>query len=193
MWQMVQSPDEMPTVALPGNGMPAVDGMPVVPGHEIIEELARGGMGIVFRAQQKEPHREVALKMLLPFGHDRHDVRERFHVEITALADLDHPGILPLYQVGETGGRPWFTMKLAAGGSLASRLKRKRKPSDPESAAKLMADMADAVQHAHAHGVLHRDIKPGNILFDERGGAYLADFGLAKLLDSTTDMTVTAG
>lgn len=186
VWVMLHGAEHAPTVALPAGGLPAI------PGHEIVEELARGGMGIVYRARQLEPQREVALKMLLPFDSERRDVRERFQVEITALADLDHPGILPLYQVGETGGRPWFTMKLAAGGSLASRLKRKRKPSDPTGAAKLIAAMADAVQHAHAHGVLHRDIKPGNILFDERGEAFLADFGLAKLVDSTANMTHTA-
>ena len=183
---MLHGAEHAPTVAVPASGLPAIAG------HEIVEELARGGMGIVYRAQQKEPHREVALKMLLPFDNERPDVRERFQVEINALAELDYPGILPLYQVGTADGRPWFTMKLATGGSLATRLKRKRKPSDPAGAAKLMAAMADAVQHAHAHGVLHRDIKPGNILFDESGGAYLADFGLAKLLDSTANMTQSA-
>ena len=204
MWQMAQSSPDAPTVVTPKAG-PPLDGyasgfstdptvitptnrMPLVEGHEIVEELARGGMGVVYRAKQFSPEREVALKMLLPLDEHRADIRERFRVEVRALAEMDHPGILPLYQVGDAHGRPWFTMKLASGGTLATRLRR-RKPFDPRTAAKLMATMCDAVFHAHSHGVLHRDIKPANILFDERGDAFLADFGLAKLMDATTNVT----
>jgi tetratricopeptide (TPR) repeat protein len=166
-----------------------VTGLPEVAGHVILGEISRGGMGIVYKAKQLDPEREVALKMLLPLDERREDLLQRFRVEVHALAELDHPGILPLYQVGSSGGRPWFTMKLASGGTLASRLGRRRKTFDPIEAAKLMASMADAVHHAHSHGFLHRDIKPANILFDERGDAFLADFGLAKLLDSTAHVT----
>jgi hypothetical protein len=166
-----------------------VTGLPEVAGHVILGEISRGGMGIVYKAKQLDPEREVALKMLLPLDERREDLLQRFRVEVHALAELDHPGILPLYQVGTSGGRPWFTMKLASGGTLASRLGRRRKTFDPHEAAKLMASMADAVHHAHSHGFLHRDIKPANILFDERGDAFLADFGLAKLLDSTAHVT----
>jgi len=183
LWHMLYGGDK--TQAMPAGAFPPVAG------HEIIEELAQGGMGVVYRARQIEPHREVALKMLLPLGSGREDLRERFRVEVRTLAELDHPGILPLYQVGETDDRPWFTMKLAVGGSLATRLKRKRAPSKPASAAALIAGLADAVNYAHEHGVLHRDIKPGNILFDERSSAFLADFGLAKITGSTADMTRT--
>ena len=204
MWQMLESSEAAPTVILPKTGQPPagnlassstdpmvvtpMNRMPLVEGHEIVEELARGGMGVVYRARQFSPEREVALKMLLPLDEHRADIRERFRVEVRALAEMDHPGILPLYQVGDADGRPWFTMKLASGGTLATRLRR-RKPFDPRTAAGLMATMCDAVFHAHSHGVLHRDIKPANILFDERGDAFLADFGLAKLLDSTTNVT----
>jgi tetratricopeptide (TPR) repeat protein len=183
LWQMLHNPDEKRARDMPG--------LPQVSGHEIIGELSRGGMGIVYHARQLDPPRDVALKMLLAVEATRPEQRERFRMEVRALAELDHPAILPLYQVGETGGLPWFTMKLAAGGSLASRLRRDRVSFRPEKAAALIARMAEAVHYAHARAVLHRDIKPGNILFDEHDNAFLADFGLAKLTDSGAEVTCT--
>jgi len=168
---------------------PRPEGLPEVEGHFLLGEIDRGGMGIVYKARQLDPDREVALKMLLPLDERNEALLQRFRVEVHALAELDHPGILPLYQAGSTGGRPWFTMKLASGGTLASRLGSRRQPFDPREAAQLVASMADAVQHAHSHGFLHRDIKPANILFDERGNPFLGDFGLAKLLDHAGQVT----
>lgn len=156
----------------------AAPGLFAVPGHSVIAELARGGMGIVYRARQHAPARDVALKMLLPHQLGSWDMRARFQVEVRACALLDHPAILPVYEVGEVDGQPFFTMKLATGGTLAERQRGLR--GCWREIAELCATLADAVQFAHAHGVLHRDLKPGNVLFDEAGRPYLSDFGLAK-------------
>ena len=157
-----------------------------IPGHEVLEEISRGGMGIVYRARQHDPAREVALKMLLPGGSSA-SLRERFRNEARTMVELDHPGVLPLYQFGEHGGTPWFTMKLAAGGTLAERLRDGS--FRPRAAAELIAGIADAVAYAHQRGVLHRDLKPGNILFDADGKTYVADFGLAKLASAVSGLT----
>jgi WD40 repeat protein/tRNA A-37 threonylcarbamoyl transferase component Bud32 len=149
-----------------------------IPGHDVLEELARGGMGIVYRARQHETARTVALKTLLPQQLGAPEMRQRFRLEARAIARLEHPSILPVYQVGEHDGMPFFTMKLASGGSLAERQKQFR--GRFRGVAELMATLADAVQFAHDRGVLHRDLKPGNILFDEAGRPYVSDFGLAK-------------
>jgi WD40 repeat protein len=158
-----------------------------LPGHVVIEELARGGMGIVYRARQLRPEREVALKMLLPHQSGSPELAERFRLEVRALTGLDHPAILPVYQTGEQDGLPFFTMKLARGGTLAQR--RGSYAGDWRGIAQLMATLAEAVQFAHEHGVLHRDLKPGNILFDESDRPYVSDFGLAKLDNSDSQMT----
>ncbi len=154
-----------------------------VPGYEVTKELARGGMGIVYRATQLEPRREVALKMLLPHQLEAEEFRERFLLEARAIARLEHPGILPMYQVGEHDGVPFFTMKLAAGGTLAERRTRYRRSW--REIVQLVATLAEAVQYAHERGVLHRDLKPGNVLFDDGGRPYVSDFGLAKLNDDS--------
>ncbi|MFN0125913.1 MAG: protein kinase domain-containing protein [Verrucomicrobiales bacterium] len=164
----------------------------LVPGHEIIEELGRGGMGVVYRARQRAPAREVALKMLLPLDTAQAELRARFQQEARTLADLEHPAILPLYQVGEVDDRPYFTMKLAVGGTLAQRVGPER-PWAPKRAAELTAVLADALHYAHLRGVIHRDLTPGNVLFDEAGRPYLADFGLAKLNDARASFSRSAG
>ncbi|MEQ1748053.1 MAG: WD40 repeat domain-containing serine/threonine-protein kinase [Prosthecobacter sp.] len=153
-------------------------------------EIARGGMGIVYEAQQAEPKRSVALKMMRPQWAENEQARERFRREARAMASLEHPAILPVYDVGESDGLPWFTMKLASGGSLATHV------SDFSGKwhriAELMARAARALSFAHERGVLHRDVKPGNILFDAEGGCYLADFGLAKhLVIEADDLSLT--
>ncbi len=146
--------------------------------YELLEEIARGGMGIVYRARQLQPVRVVALKMMLPYLSSSDGLRRRFQIESDAIAGLDHAGILPVYEVGETGGIPWFSMKFAEGGSLATRLQDLH--GDWRRIATIVATIAAAVQHAHERGVLHRDLKPGNILFDARDEPMIADFGLAK-------------
>jgi WD40 repeat protein len=170
-----------------GTGLRAAVGLLPIPGHEVQEEIARGGMGIVYRARQLEPPRTVALKMLLPHQSGLALMRERFRLEIQAASGLDHPAILPLYQVGEQDGLPWFTMKLAGGGSLVTR--RAALAGDCRGIAELLATLADAMQFAHERGVLHRDLKPGNILFDEAGRPYVSDFGLAKVIGENSDLT----
>lgn len=169
-----------------------------VPGHEIIEEIARGGMGVVYRARENETHRTVALKMLRPRFADETGMRERFRLEARAVAALEHPSILPVYRVDEAGDMPFFTMKLAGGGSLADRLRgapegtkaTKGIPSfTARDSAALLAELAEAVQFAHSHGVLHRDLKPANVLFDDAGKPYLSDFGLVKLVDAVDPLS----
>lgn len=151
----------------------------VVPGYEILGEISRGGMGVVYHARQLRPEREVALKVLLPQFAEEPEMLARFQIEARAMAALDHAGILPVYEVGEAEGAPFFSMKLAAGGSLSDRLLRG--PLPPKEAAALMGELCRALHHAHQHGVLHRDLKPGNFLFLEDGRACVSDFGLAKL------------
>lgn len=158
-----------------------------LPGLTVVREIARGGMGIVYRARQQSPERDVALKMLLPHQVASPAAKERFRAEARAIAALDHPGILPVHQLGELDGLPWFTMKLAAGGSLAQR--KDQFNGQWRAIAELIVQLADAIHFAHERGILHRDLKPGNILFDETGKAYVSDFGLAKFLDADATLT----
>jgi WD40 repeat protein len=158
-----------------------------VPGYELLEEIARGGMGIVYRARQLEPRRTVALKMLLPHQAGSREQAERFRLEVRALSELEHPAILPVHQMAEHDGLPFFTMKLATGGTLAQR--KSQYAANWRAIAQLLAVLADAVYFAHERGVLHRDLKPSNILFDEQNHPYVSDFGLAKLADAATDLT----
>lgn len=150
-----------------------------VQGYEILHEISRGGMGAVYHARQLRPQRDVAVKVLLPEFAEMPEMLARFQLEARAMAALDHPGILPVYEVGEADGMPYFSMKLADGGTLADHLLRG--PMPPKEAAALMILLARAVHHAHQHGVLHRDLKPGNFLFMDDGRACVSDFGLAKL------------
>jgi serine/threonine protein kinase/WD40 repeat protein len=158
-----------------------------LPGHDVMEEIARGGMGIVYRARQLDPSRTVALKMLLPHQLGSPEMAERFRLEVRALTELEHPAILPVHQMGEHDGLPFFTMKLATGGTLTQR--KAQLAGNWRAIAELMATLADAVQFAHERGVLHRDLKPGNILFDDQDRPYVSDFGLAKLVSDDSDLT----
>ncbi len=150
--------------------------------------IGAGGMGSVYRARQLSPARDVAIKVLSQHGFNHAGARERFLGEAEALAELNHPGILPLYASGEHDGVPWMGMPLARGGNLAMQLSRwQRRWRDM---AALVAQLAAAVQHAHERGVIHRDLKPGNILFDELERPMVADFGLAKWLDHDSGRTL---
>ena len=157
--------------------------------YELLNEVARGGMGIVYRARQRAPSRVVALKMILPAHLNSSGAMDRFCAEAEAAASLDHEGILPIYAVGEHDGAPFYSMKFAEGGTLRARLARYR--DKPGEGVALIAQITRAVAHAHEHGILHRDLKPDNILFDATDKGYVSDFGLAKWLEHEGDLTQT--
>jgi serine/threonine-protein kinase len=156
--------------------------------YEVLGELGRGGMGVVFRARQKSLNRPVALK-LLRTGRSRPDDLRRFRNEAETIAALDHPNIVPVYDVGQFDGQPFFSMKLIDGPSLADRVPNFA--ADARAVAGLVAALAHAVHHAHQRGVLHRDLKPSNVLLDAEGKPHITDFGLARRLGGESDLTHT--
>lgn len=157
--------------------------------YELLAEIARGGMGVVYRARHKHLNRMVALKMILQgqFASEN-DVR-RFYLEAEAAANLDHPGIVPVYEVGQHGGHHFFSMKLIEGGSLAQHLAEFRK--DTRKVVRCISQVAQAVHHAHLRGIMHRDLKPANILIDENQNPLVSDLGLAKKIQAKSDLTGT--
>jgi TolB-like protein/Tfp pilus assembly protein PilF/predicted Ser/Thr protein kinase len=155
--------------------------------YELLEEIGRGGQGVVYRARQKSLKRIVALKVI-GLGPWSSTLRlKRFRQEAEAAATLEHPQIVPIYEIGERDGSCYFSMKFVEGGQLDEVLKRE--PMSPRRAAELLARIARTVQFAHEHGILHRDIKPGNILLDRKGEPHLTDFGLARLLEQDSTIT----
>ena len=158
--------------------------------YQILEEIGRGGMGVIYRARQRHSRRIVALKRILSYHADCQDTLMRFRREAQAAANLDHPNILPIYEVSEShDGLPFFSMKFAGGGSLLEAGPALR--SEPRRVITLMAKVTRAVQYAHDQGILHRDLKPGNILLDGSGEPLVSDFGLAKWLEPTGRVTRT--
>lgn len=157
--------------------------------YELLAEIARGGMGIVFKARQTRLNRTVALKMILAgqFADDA-EIR-RFLVEAEAAAGLDHRGIVPVYECGQIDGQHFFSMGFVEGASLAAVLAGG--PLPPRRAAEVLAEVADAVDYAHSQGVIHRDLKPGNILLDRDGHPRVTDFGLAKRVSGDSGLTHT--
>jgi hypothetical protein len=151
-----------------------------IPGYEIVGELGRGGMGVVYQATQTALRRTVALKMLLSGGHASPEELFRFRAEATAIAGLQHPNIVQVHEVGEHNGLPFISLEFCAGGSLAGRL-RNGHMSDVQ-AAELVETLARAVTVAHRAGIVHRDLKPANVLFTADGTPKVADFGLAKYM-----------
>jgi serine/threonine protein kinase/Tfp pilus assembly protein PilF len=158
--------------------------------YEILEEIGRGGMGVIYRARQRHSRRIVAVKRILAHQVNSHETLVRFRREAEAVASLDHPNILPIYEVSESEeGLPFFSMKYATGGSLRAAAPTLR--TDPRECVRVIAKVARGVAYAHGKGILHRDLQPGNVLLDGNGEPMVSDFGLAKWLDQDSALTRT--
>jgi serine/threonine-protein kinase len=187
---VVTSPGLAETPAAPANdklrGEAKAGELPYVDGYDVLQVLGRGGMGVVYRARDVKLGRIVALKMLRAGTLANHQEIQRFYREAQAAAQLNHPHLVPVYEVRQHRELHYFTMAYVSGGTLAEHMDRFR---DPKAAVALMLKVARAVHHAHRHHVLHRDLKPSNVLLDEEGEPLVSDFGLAKMLDSALDLT----
>ncbi|MBI1913164.1 MAG: serine/threonine protein kinase, partial [Planctomycetes bacterium] len=161
--------------------------LPALPGFEVLEEIGRGGMGVVYKARHLRLNRVVAIKMLSRDYADTPDHLVRFHLEAEATARLQHPGVVQIFEFGTHGNQPYVVLEFAEGGSLARRLQGQ--PLPPHEAARLVKALAETVQAAHDLGIIHRDLKPANVLLGEHGTPKIADFGLAKLLHLDVKLT----
>ena len=161
--------------------------------YDLLEEIARGGMGVVYRARQRSLNRVVAVKMILAGNLASAEDRARFQTEAEAAAGLDHPGIVPIFEVGHeetpNGPQHFYSMAFVEGESLEQRIDRQ--VFNSREAAELVLQIADAVQYAHDRHIIHRDLKPANILIDAQGRPRVTDFGLAKQSDADTQLTAT--
>ena len=155
--------------------------------YELLEEIGQGGMGVIYRARQRGSNRIVAVKMMQPALAGSPELHTRFRREAEAAASLNHPGILRVYEVGETGSLPFFSMRFAEGGSLADALPRLR--GNVRAAVTMVAKIAHAIQHAHDGGLLHRDLKPANVLLDLGDEPMVTDFGLVRWVHDPRELT----
>src|SRR6185295_5137091 len=175
--------------APPPAAKPKGPAVPALADYEILGEVARGGAGVIYRARQRSLNRTVALKMILSGEFASPDAVQRFRVEAEAAASLDHPNIVPIYQIGEENGQHFFSMKLVEGEILSRRIREK--PMAPRESARLVAIVARAIHYGHQRGILHRDLKPSNILITADATPYVVDFGLAKRVDVDEALTKT--
>jgi WD40 repeat protein/serine/threonine protein kinase len=159
--------------------------------YELLEKIASGGMGVVYKARQVALNRLVALKVITAAKSAGPDFLSRFRTEAETVARLDHPNIVPIFEVGEVDGQPFFSMKLIEGPTLGSEVKAFETTDSQRRIAALIARLARAVHFAHQRGIIHRDLKPNNVLLDERGEPHLTDFGLAKLAEKESTLTKT--
>ena len=191
---------DTPTLLLPGR-VPAEEGrgpeepraarsapLPALDGYEVLDELGRGGMGIVYKARDRRLGRIVAIKMIAESAYAQPAQLQRFQAEAEAVARLRHPSIIAIHAIGQERGRPYFSLEFAEGGNLAQRLAQG--PITSRQAADLVAALARAVQAAHQAGIIHRDLKPSNVLLAADGTPKIGDFGLAKLLDDESARTL---
>jgi WD40 repeat protein len=176
------TPPQVGTDTAPGRTPPVPENIGI-PGYEVLQELGRGGMGVVYKARQIAADRVVAVKMILSGAMAGAEERRRFRTEVAAAARLQHPGVVQLFEVGEAGSCPFFSLEFVPGGSLAQWLDGT--PWEGTKAASLVAGLADAIHAAHELGVVHRDLKPANILLTAAGEPKISDFGLARKLDET--------
>ncbi|MCC7423052.1 MAG: serine/threonine protein kinase [Planctomycetaceae bacterium] len=183
----VSNADQLTDTAIPAGAVPDAASSRDVPlrrvgNYEILNELARGGMGVVYRARQLGLGRIVALKMVIDRSPDEDENRRRFRREAESAGRLSHPGLVPIYEFGEHEGQLFYSMEHVEGESLEEIVRRG--PLDPHHAARIMADVAEAVHYAHTNKVLHRDLKPSNVLLDLHGRPRVTDFGLARHLSN---------
>jgi serine/threonine protein kinase len=158
-----------------------------VQGYEILDELGRGGMGVVYKARQTRLRRVVALKLMLQADYAGKTARERFDAEAQAVARMQHPNIVQVFEVGEVDGKPFFSLEFVDGGTLSDKVAKNL--LRPKEAATMMVTLARAIHYAHEHGIVHRDLKPGNVLLTDDGTPKIADFGLAKKLEEDSGLT----
>jgi uncharacterized protein (DUF433 family)/tRNA A-37 threonylcarbamoyl transferase component Bud32 len=178
------------TLSPPSEVTPAAPGKRVsIPGYEVLGKLGEGGMGVVYKARHLRLNRVVAIKMILAGEHASEKMIARFALEAEAVAQLQHPGIVQIYEIGEHDGHSFLALEYVAGGSLASRLDDKPWPAD--KAAELVETLARSMQAAHDRGIVHRDLKPANVLLTEDGQPKITDFGLAKRLQDEAGRTRT--
>lgn len=194
-----QEPEATPVpLTIPSANMAALEALAALPAeteircfgdYQLLSEIARGGMGVVYKARQTKLNRIVALKMILSGVVASAEDIQRFRIEAEAAANLDHPGIVPIHEIGQHEGQHFFSMSFVDGCSLADHVNSG--PLPPQKAAELTHKIADAIAYAHSHNIIHRDLKPANVLLDQNGEPRITDFGLARKTNTDSGITKT--